>query len=294
MSMGFLGNLADMINNKKNDVRMKKGEALDNAEHAEGLYTNKSMDYRLAMRYYEKFKRTGIEAHLMEAYSFFLLAAGDGDVDAQDILNNEEFIELQKTIASREAAVKEEAARKAEEAKKNFSNLNIVALGKLREEVPAFGSVIVNTLNARGDESNPYSADKPVIYKTKKRQYTHVDCSSLEEYTNSYPGKRIDGVIWMIEGKDGVTDFAREQVALAEQVGVEEFLVFVNCPIEMELEDLEVEIEEVLYENGYPVLDVPVVFGKIKETLEDPNGEWGDTIIDLLETMDGYLLDPED
>ncbi|MBQ1399287.1 MAG: elongation factor Tu, partial [Lachnospiraceae bacterium] len=57
------------------------------------------------------------------------------------------------------------------------------------------------------------------------------------------------------------------------------------------IELVEMEVEETLAE--YDFNDCPIVKGSALKALEDPNGEWGDKIMELMKTVDEYIPNPE-
>ena len=87
----------------------------------------------------------------------------------------------------------------------------------------------------------------------------------------------------------------KEHVLLARQVGVPYIVVFMNkCDMvddEELLELVEMEITEQLEEYGFN--DCPIIKGSALKALEDPNGEWGDKIMELMSTVDEYIPDPQ-
>ena len=50
---------------------------------------------------------------------------------------------------------------------------------------------------------------------------------------------------------------------------------------------------EVLAEYDFPGDDVPIIKGSALKALEDPNGEWGDKIMELMDAVDSYIPDPQ-
>ena len=52
------------------------------------------------------------------------------------------------------------------------------------------------------------------------------------------------------------------------------------------LELVEMEIRELLSEYDFPGDDIPVIKGSALKALEDPNGEWGDKIMELMDAVD--------
>ena len=51
------------------------------------------------------------------------------------------------------------------------------------------------------------------------------------------------------------------------------------------------EVTEQLEEYGFN--DCPIIKGSALKALEDPNSEWGDKIMELMETVDSYIPDPQ-
>ena len=57
------------------------------------------------------------------------------------------------------------------------------------------------------------------------------------------------------------------------------------------IELVEMEVTEQLEEYGFN--DCPIIQGSALKALEDPNGEWGDKIMELMDTVDSYIPDPQ-
>ena len=136
-----------------------------------------------------------------------------------------------------------------------------------------------------------------VEYQTAKRHYAHVDCPGHADYVkNMITGAaQMDGAILVVAATDGVMAQTREHILLSRQVGVPYIVVFMNkCDMvddEELLELVEMEITEVLEE--YDFNDCPIIKGSALKALEDPNGEWGDKIMELMDTVDSYIPDPQ-
>ena len=136
-----------------------------------------------------------------------------------------------------------------------------------------------------------------VEYESKKRHYAHVDCPGHADYVkNMITGAaQMDGAILVVAATDGVMAQTKEHILLSRQVGVPYIVVFMNkCDMvddEELLELVEMEITEVLEE--YEFNDCPIVKGSALKALEDPSGEWGDKILELFDTIDEYIPDPE-
>ena len=136
-----------------------------------------------------------------------------------------------------------------------------------------------------------------VEYETEKRHYAHVDCPGHADYVkNMITGAaQMDGAILVVAATDGVMAQTKEHILLSRQVGVPYIVVFLNkCDIvdDPELIELvEMEVTEQLEEYGFN--DCPIVKGSALKALEDPNGEWGDKIMELMSTVDEYIPDPQ-
>ena len=136
-----------------------------------------------------------------------------------------------------------------------------------------------------------------VEYETDKRHYAHVDCPGHADYVkNMITGAaQMDGAILVVAATDGVMAQTKEHILLSRQVGVPYIVVFMNkCDMvddEELLELVEMEITEVLEE--YEFSDCPIVKGSALKALEDPNGEWGDKVMELMATVDDYIPDPQ-
>ncbi|MDO5564633.1 MAG: elongation factor Tu [Eubacteriales bacterium] len=137
-----------------------------------------------------------------------------------------------------------------------------------------------------------------VEYETPKRHYAHVDCPGHADYVkNMITGAaQMDGAILVVAATDGVMAQTREHILLARQVGVPAVVVFMNkCDMvdDPELLDLvEMEIRELLTEYEFPGDDIPVIRGSALKALEDPKGDWGKKIIELMDAVDSYIPEP--
>ena len=138
-----------------------------------------------------------------------------------------------------------------------------------------------------------------VEYETKKRHYAHVDCPGHADYVkNMITGAaQMDGAILVVAATDGVMAQTREHILLARQVGVPYVLVFMNkCDMvddEELLELVDMEIRDLLNEYEFPGDDTPIIQGSALMALEDPNGPWGDKILELMDAVDSYIPDPQ-
>ena len=136
-----------------------------------------------------------------------------------------------------------------------------------------------------------------VEYETEKRHYAHVDCPGHADYVkNMITGAaQMDGAILVVAATDGVMAQTKEHILLSRQVGVPYIVVFLNkCDMvdDPELIELvEMEVTEQLEEYGFE--GCPIIQGSALKALEDPNGPWGDKIMELMDTVDSYIPDPQ-
>ena len=138
-----------------------------------------------------------------------------------------------------------------------------------------------------------------VEYETPNRHYAHVDCPGHADYVkNMITGAaQMDGAILVVAATDGPMPQTREHILLSRQVGVPYIIVFLNkCDMvdDEELLDLvEMEVRELLDEYDFPGDDTPIIRGSALKALEDPTGEWAEKVVELMETVDSYIPEPQ-
>ena len=137
-----------------------------------------------------------------------------------------------------------------------------------------------------------------VEYETEKRHYAHVDCPGHADYVkNMITGAaQMDGAILVVSAADGPMPQTREHILLARQVGVPKIAVFLNKEDQVDdpelIELVEMEVRELLNEYEYDGDNTPIVVGSALKALEDPDGEWGDKIMKLMEEVDEWIPSP--
>ena len=138
-----------------------------------------------------------------------------------------------------------------------------------------------------------------VEYETEKRHYAHVDCPGHADYVkNMITGAaQMDGAILVVSAADGPMPQTREHILLARQVGVPKMVVFLNKEDQVDdpelIELVEMEIRDLLSEYDFDGDNTPIVVGSALKALEEPDGEWGDKILKLMEEVDAYIPQPE-
>ena len=142
-----------------------------------------------------------------------------------------------------------------------------------------------------------------VEYQTETRHYAHVDCPGHADYIkNMITGAaQMDGAILVVAAPDGPMPQTREHILLARQVEVPAMVVFLNKVDMMEDEELlelvELELRELLSDQGFPGDDIPIVRGSALDALEststDPNSPEYAPILELMRAVDEYIPTPE-
>jgi elongation factor Tu len=59
------------------------------------------------------------------------------------------------------------------------------------------------------------------------------------------------------------------------------------------LELVEMEIRDLLTAQGFPGDDTPIIRGSAREALLNPDGPWGEKIIELFEQIEAFIPNPE-
>ncbi|XCB30607.1 elongation factor Tu [Arcanobacterium hippocoleae] len=136
-----------------------------------------------------------------------------------------------------------------------------------------------------------------VEYQTEKRHYAHVDAPGHADYIkNMITGAaQMDGAILVVAATDGAMAQTREHVLLARQVGVPQIIVALNkCDMvddpEM-IELVEMEIRDLLTDNGYDGDNAPVVQISGYQALQGEE-QWVKSIEELMDAVDTYFDDP--
>ena len=194
-------------------------------------------------------------------------------------------------------------------------HVNIGTIGHVDHGKTTMTAAITKTLHARLGTGEAVDFDKidkapeekergitisttHVEYETETRHYAHVDCPGHADYVkNMITGAaQMDGAILVVAATDGPMAQTREHILLSRQVGVPKMVVAMNkCDVaddEELLELVEMEIRDLLSEYGFPGDEIPVVKVSAFQALQDPNGEWGDRLLELMKAVDEYIPTP--
>jgi elongation factor Tu len=141
-----------------------------------------------------------------------------------------------------------------------------------------------------------------VEYETDARHYAHVDCPGHADYIkNMITGAaQMDGAILVVAAPEGPMPQTREHVLLARQVEVPAIVVFLNKVDQLddpELLDLvELELRELLSNQGFPGEEIPIIRGAAVKALEssssDPDAAEYAPIRELMDAVDRYIPTP--
>jgi elongation factor Tu len=203
----------------------------------------------------------------------------------------------------------------AEKFERTKPHVNVGTIGHVDHGKTTLTAAILNTLAARGFSASSKSVDQidaapeekargitiataHVEYETEKRHYAHVDCPGHADYVkNMITGAaQMDGAILVVAATDGPMPQTREHILLARQVGVPYITVFLNkCDMveDQELIDLvEEEVRDLLKKYEFPGDATPIVRGSALQALNNPSGEWGDKVMELMNNLDAYIPEP--
>ena len=198
---------------------------------------------------------------------------------------------------------------------RNKPHVNIGTIGHVDHGKTTLTAAITLTLNKRFGTGSAVAFDQidkapeekergitistaHVEYESPNRHYAHVDCPGHADYVkNMITGAaQMDGAILVVAATDGPMPQTREHILLSRQVGVPYIVVFLNkCDMvdDDELLDLvEMEVRELLDIYEFPGDDTPIIRGSALEALNNPEGPWGDKIVELFEAVDTFIPDP--
>src|SRR5688500_7710270 len=201
-----------------------------------------------------------------------------------------------------------------EKFERNKPHLNIGTMGHIDHGKTTLTAAITKTLH----EADPTTAFTPfdmidkapeerqrgitinishVEYETANRHYAHVDMPGHADYIkNMITGAaQVDGAILVVAATDGPMPQTREHVLLARQVGVPYIVVALNKADAVDDEELlelvELEVRELLNEQGFPGDDAPVVRVSALKALEGDDA-WKGKIMELMDACDASVPEP--
>ncbi|MBX2866439.1 elongation factor Tu [Candidatus Kaiserbacteria bacterium] len=197
-------------------------------------------------------------------------------------------------------------------------HVNVGTIGHVDHGKTTLTAAILNVLNAKGDgyaanlkdvgdiDKAPEEKARGITislshseYETPKRHYAHIDAPGHADYIkNMITGAaQMDGAVLVVAATDGAMPQTREHVLLAKQVGVPKIIVFLNKTDMVDDEEMvmlvEEELRELLTANGFDGENAPIIKGSGLKALEEPAGDWGAKVIELVDAMDEYFPEPE-
>ncbi len=204
----------------------------------------------------------------------------------------------------------------AEVFKREKVHVNVGTIGHVDHGKTTLTAAILKVLSARGGVAQHKDVDQidnapeekergitiataHVEYESDARHYAHVDCPGHADYVkNMITGAaQMDGAVLVVSATDGPMPQTREHILLARQVGVPYIIVFLNKVDQVddpELIDLvEEEIRDLLKKYEFPGDATPIIRGSALKALNDPTGDAGQPIMDLVKALDDYIPDPK-
>lgn len=137
-----------------------------------------------------------------------------------------------------------------------------------------------------------------VEYESEKRHYAHIDCPGHADYVkNMITGAaQMDGAILVVSAADGPMPQTREHILLANQVGVESIVVYLNKTDQVEDKELidlvEEEIKDLLKKYDFDPDKCPIIKGSALKALEGDE-ESKKSIMELLKALDENIPEPK-
>lgn len=203
----------------------------------------------------------------------------------------------------------------AEKFERTKPHVNVGTIGHVDHGKTTLTAAILKVLAARGMKASSKNVDQidaapeekergitiataHVEYESEKRHYAHVDCPGHADYVkNMITGAaQMDGAILVVAATDGPMPQTREHILLAGQVGVPNMVVFLNkCDMveDKELIDLvEEEIRDLLKKYEFDGDNIKIIRGSALKALEDPSGEYGKAIDELMAALDESIPEP--
>ncbi|NQT29925.1 MAG: elongation factor Tu [Candidatus Saganbacteria bacterium] len=202
-----------------------------------------------------------------------------------------------------------------EKFKRNKPHVNVGTIGHVDHGKTTLTSAITKYLSAKGfakakafDEIDAAPEEKArgitiaiahVEYETEKRHYAHIDCPGHADYVKNMVigAAQMDGAVLVVSAADGPMPQTREHILLARQVNVPAMVVFLNkCDMvdDKELIELvEVETRDLLSKYEFPGDKIPFIKGSALKAMENPEGEDGKVIQELLDALDSYIPEPQ-
>jgi len=197
-------------------------------------------------------------------------------------------------------------------------HVNVGTIGHVDHGKTTLTAAILNVLHTKGDgyganikavediDKAPEEKARGITislshseYETPNRHYAHIDAPGHADYIkNMITGAaQMDGAVLVVAATDGAMPQTREHVLLAKQVGVPKIIVFLNKTDMVDDEEMvmlvEGELRELLDKHGFDGKNAPIIKGSGLKALEEPAGEWGAKVLELVDAMDSYFPLPE-
>ncbi|MBQ7064514.1 MAG: elongation factor Tu [Firmicutes bacterium] len=193
--------------------------------------------------------------------------------------------------------------------------VTVAVIGHVNSGKTTLTSVIAKVLSRKYGLCSPVSVetiDNPPVERaggleirysmveceTPERHYTLVDCPRHADWIKILISGHIkfDGAIIVVPVTDGMMSQTHEHLLLAHEVGIPHTVVYLNkCDMvddEELVELVELEIRETLDSFGYDGDNADVILGSAKVAQLVPDGEYTDSVLELVDAMDRWFSAP--
>ena len=191
----------------------------------------------------------------------------------------------------------------AEEFSRGKQQLKVATIGHAGHGKTTLTAAINHVLSMKGrakKEGKLQGADvHRSEYESDKRVYEHIDAPTDHIPSTITGAAQFDGVILVVSAADGPMPQTLEHIQHARQAGVERVVVFLNksdMVDDKELLDLiEMEVRELLSQNGFSGDDAPVINGSALKALAARSGDdpWARKVLDLVASLDEHVRSSE-
>ena len=209
----------------------------------------------------------------------------------------------------------------ADKFERSKPHVNVGTIGHVDHGKTTLTAAILASLSAQGGIAQSKSVDQidnapeekergitiataHVEYETDARHYAHIDCPGHADYVkNMITGAaQMDGAILVVSAADGPMPQTREHILLANQVGVEHIVVFLNKVDQVDDQELidlvEEEVRDLLKKYKFDGDNTPIVRGSALKALEavqagNKDDENVKAVVELIHKLDEYLPEPK-
>jgi len=187
----------------------------------------------------------------------------------------------------------------AEEFSRDKSLLKVATIGHAGHGKTTLTAAINHVLSMKGRAKKAGKLQGTDVqrseYESDKRVYEHLDAPTDRILDTITSAAQFDGAILVVSAADGPMPQTLEHIQHARQAGVHCVVVFLNKSDMVDDKDLldliEMEVRELLSQNGFSGDDAPVINGSALKALaarsaDDP---WARKVTDLVASLDEHV-----